>query len=213
MKSLSRFFSLAALFSVVLAGLPGNSFAAAAKNLVAGVAGPVTSNTLWNGYSALNTIYGSSLYTTNASTVFYLGFVGGSTVDISNMVVYKTTARGSLKIASVTPVKLGGVSNPSINLTSTSVCPVQPVSVTNPCIVRLDPTVLALSPLNDYTLAVFFTNDSNNQTTSSAVGSTYPTSLTGGFLNGDETQLTVGQSLPALNGTGHTYFLMYVMTN
>jgi hypothetical protein len=117
-----------------------------------------------------------------------------------------------MKIASVTPVKLGAVSNPSINLSSPSVCPVQPVSVANPCIIRLDPTTLALSPLNDYYFVTFFTVDSNNTSTSAAAGAPAQSSVRGAFIFADETHLTTGQSLPAL-GLSTSYFLMYVMTN
>ena len=128
------------------------------------------------------------------------------------MVIYKT-ARGSSKITSVTPVKLGGVSNPSIHLSSSSVCPVQPVSGANPCVIRLDPTVLALSPLSDYYFVAFFTSDTNNQTVAAAVPSFSKSSLLGWFIFADESHLTVGQSIPAGIGNSGPYFLMYVMSN
>ena len=207
------FGAMVALTVLALASFSNTAFAAAAaKNLVPGVAGPVSSSGSWAGYSAVNAIYGASLHPiTSATTVLYLGFTGGSTVDISNMVLYKT-GRGSMKIASVTPVKLGAVSNTSINLTSPSVCPVQPVSVANPCIIRLDPTTLALSPLNDYYFVTFFTADSNNGSTGAAAGAPAQSSIRGEFIFADETHLTAGQSLPALS-LSTSYFLMYVMTN
>ena len=183
------------------------------KNLVAGVTGPGTSNAIWNGYSSQTLIPGATLFpVTSPNTVLYLGFTAGTTADISNMVIYKT-ARGSTKITGVTAVKLGGVSNPSINLTSNTVCPVQPISVTNPCVIRFDPTVLALSALSDYYFVVFFTNDTNNQTVGAAVSNSTKTSLSGGYTNGvDLTHLTVGQSLPS-PVTVQLDFLMYVMTS
>jgi hypothetical protein len=184
------------------------------QNLTRGVIGPVSSNSSWANYSVLNGVPGSSIFPiTSTSTVFYFGFTAGTEADISNMVVY-TTARGSLAVTAVTPVKLGGVSNPSIQLTNTSVCPVQPVSTTNPCIVRFDPTTLTLSPASDYYLMVFFTNDSNN----SAIGAAQPigagyTSLVGNYFGStDYTHLTVGQSLPGGGDRGPD-FLMYVMNN
>jgi hypothetical protein len=186
---------------------------ATALNLVRGVVGPVGSNTSWSGYSALSQISGAGVIPiASASTVFYLGFTAGATADINNMVLY-TTARRGLTITAVTPVKLGGISNPSINLASIAVCPVQPLSVNNPCIVRLDPLTLSLSALNDYYLVVYFTaNDPNNST----VGATQPSfgqsSLNGWFINGDESRLTAGQSIPAGNNGAQPDFLMYVMS-
>jgi hypothetical protein len=184
------------------------------QNLTRGVIGPVSSNSSWANYSVLNGVPGSSIFPiTSTSTVFYFGFTAGTEADISNMVVY-TTARGSLTVTAVTPVKLGGISNPSVQLTNTSVCPVQPVSATNACIVRFDPTTLTLSPASDYYFMVFFTNDSNN----SAIGAAQPinaayTSLVGNYFGGtDYTHLTVGQSLPG-GGNRSPDFLMYVMNN
>jgi hypothetical protein len=184
------------------------------QNLTRGVIGPVSSNSSWAGYSVLNGVPGSAIFPiTSTSTVFYFGFTAGTEADISNMVVY-TTARGSLTVTAVTPVTLAGASNPSIQLTNTSVCPVQPLSQTNPCIVRFDPTTLTLSPASDYYFMAFFTNDSNN----SAIGAAQPispayTSLVGNYFGGtDYTHLTVGQSLPG-GGNRAPDFLMYVMNN
>lgn len=183
------------------------------KNLVPGVAGAVGASNNWSGYSALNLIAGASQFgIASPNTTLYIAFTGGSTADIGNMVMYKT-ARGSTKITSVTPVKLGAISNPSIQLSSTSVCPVQPVSTTNPCLIRLDPTVLALSPLSDYYFVAFFTVDTNNQTVSAAVPSFPRSSLLGWYITADESHLTVGQSIPAGISNNGPYFLMYVMTN
>jgi hypothetical protein len=151
---------------------------------------------------------------TSTTTVFYLGFTAGTEADVSNMVLY-TTARGSSTITAVTPVKLGGVSNPTIDLASTKVCPVVEISDFNPCIVRLDPTTITLSALNDYYLVVYFTaSDSNN----SAIGLTQPSfaqsSLRGTYQSGDDNQLTVGGSIPStLSFANQPDGLMYVMTN
>ena len=130
------------------------------------------------------------------------------------MVLY-TTPRGSLTISAATPVKLGGISNPMIDLASATVCPVVEISTFNPCIVRLDPTTIVLSALSDYYLVVYFTaSDSNNN----AIGLTQPSfgqsSLRGAFMSGDETHISVGGSIPSTLGfTGQPYSLMYVMTN
>lgn len=186
----------------------------ATQNLVRGVLAPFLGNNQWAGYSLLNEIPGSALYPVTSSTaVFYWGFSNGTTADISNMVLY-ATAHGSLTITAVTPVTLGGISNPSINLSSPSVCPVQPLSATNPCIVKFDPVSIALSPASDYYLTVYFANDTNNQT----IGGVQPSLVNGGlsstFIGGtDSTHLTVGQSLPSGTNGRPPYFLMYVMNN
>ncbi len=216
MKTVYRFATLTLMGLAVFAGVFSQKAAAAAKaeNLVRGVVGPVTNNTSWSGFSALNLIPGAALIpVTSTTSVFYLGFTAGTTVDISNMVLY-TTARGSSTITAVTPVKLGGITNPSINLASVTVCPVQEISDFNPCIVRLDPTKISLSALSDYYLVVYFTaNDSHD----SSVGATVPTfqqsSLMGWFIGSDQTELAVGASIPSGNSGHQPYFLMYVMTN
>lgn len=184
------------------------------QNLVRGVLAPFLGNNQWAGYSLLNEIPGSALYPVASSTaVFYWGFSTGTTADISNMVLY-TTAHGSLTITAVTPVTLGGISNPSINLSNTSICPVQPLSITNPCIVKFDPVSMALSPASDYYLTVYFANDTNNQ----SIGGIQPSGLSGSlsssfFGSTDSTHYTVGQSLPSGTNGRTPYFLMYVMNN
>ncbi len=185
------------------------------QNLVRGVLAPFQTNNEWAGYSLLNQIPGSAVYAgASSSTVFYWGFAAGTTADISNMVLY-TTAHGSLTITAVKPVTLGGISNPSISLTNTSICPVQPVSTTAPCVVKFDPVSITLSPASDYYLTVYFTNDTNNQT----IGGVYPSLpygsvLSSTFVGGtDSTHLTVGQSLPSTTNGRPSYFLMYVMNN
>ena len=181
------------------------------QNLVRGVVGPPGGNNSWPNYSVMNEVPGSALFPiTSSTTVFYYGFTAGTEADIANMVVY-TTARASLTVSAVTPVTLGGVSNPSIILTNTSVCPVAP-SASTPCIVRFDPTTLTMSPANDYYLMVHFTNDANN----SGIGATQATnaqsSLVGAYFGGDYTNITVGSALPAA-ARGGASFLMYVMNN
>jgi hypothetical protein len=182
------------------------------QNLVRGVIGPPGSNSEWSNYSVFNFVPGSALFPITSSTaVFYFGFTGGTEADIGNMVVY-TTPRGSLTISVVTPVTLGGVSNPSIQLSNTSVCPVAPSSTT-PCIVRFDPTTLTLSPANDYYFAVYFSNDTNNQSIAGTQPNANQTSLLGTYFGGtDYTHLTVGQAVPGVANRGPS-FLMYVMNN
>ncbi len=189
--------------------------AGAPINLVAGVGGPVSSSNQWENYSALNLIAGAFIFPAVAgvkTTVLYIGFTAGTEADIGNMVLY-TTKRGNYKISAVTPVKLKGVSNPIISLTNKKVCPVQPISITNPCVIRLDPIKLTPTTLSDYYFVMYFANNSNNESVGAA-NAQYPiTSLTGWFLTGDQTQLTVGNSIPSGYTGTHPYFLMYVMNN
>ena len=184
------------------------------QNLVRGVIGPFSSNSSWANYSVLNQIPGPALYPVASSTVvFYWGFTAGTTADISNMVLY-TTAHDSLKVTAVTPVTFGGISNPSIALSNTSVCPVQPLSAATPCIVKFDPVSITLSPASDYYLTVFYTNDTNNSGIAAVQPGLFPVSMSGVFLGStDATRLTVGQSLPSRTTANTSYFLMYVMNN
>ena len=182
-------------------------------NLVIGVGGPLSSTGEWANYSAIDIIPGSSLLPiTSTTTVLYLGFTGGTFADINNMVLY-TTKRESGRVTAVTLVKLGGISNPSINLTDRAICPTQPVSPANPCVVRLDPIALSLSAVSDYYFVAYFTNNSNN-TSLDAATPEFPnkTSLNGFFQSGDDSRLRVGQTVPP-GLTGQPFFLMFVMTN
>jgi len=214
MKILFKMAALAIVTISVSAPRSAAAAAAAAENLVRGIIGPVGSNTSWSGYSAVSKIPGAGLIpVTSETTVFYLGFTAGTRADIKNMVLY-TTARGGSTITAVTPVKLGGVSDPSIDLASPSVCPVVEISTYNPCIVRLDPTSITLSALNDYYLVVYFTSgDSNNE----SVGVTQPifsqTSLTGSDQAADDSRLTVRDAIPNLSYSSASFLLMYVMTD
>src|ERR1039457_194733 len=134
MKTVYKFAVLTlTMFAVTVCGFAQDGPQVKAPlNLERGVTGPVTGNTSWAGYSALNVIPGAGLIPiTSKTTAFYLGFTAGSTADISKMVLY-TTARGSTTISAVTPVTYGGVSNPSINLASKTVCAVQPLSTGSP---------------------------------------------------------------------------------
>jgi hypothetical protein len=216
MKTVTKFAVLTlTIFAIAACGLAQDGpKVTAPRNLARGVIGPVGGNSSWAGYSALNVIPGGGLIpSTSKTAAFYLGFTGGSTADITKIVLY-TTARNSPTITAVTPVTYGGVSNPSIKLSTTTVCAVQPLSVASPCIVRLDPLTMTLSALSDYYLVVYFTaNDSNNNSLSATVGQNYVSSLSGWYMSSDQTQLTVGQSIPA-GSSGHPpNFLMYVMTN
>ena len=147
MKNVYKLFTLTLMtFAVTVCGfsqISGKPLTTPTQNLVRGVIGPAGSNSNWANYTIFNLVPGSALYPlTSTSTVFYYGFTAGTQADIGNMVVY-TTARGSLTVTAVTPVTLGGISNPSILLNSPTVCPVAP-SATTPCIVRFDPTTLTL---------------------------------------------------------------------
>jgi hypothetical protein len=188
----------------------------AGKELIIGI-GPMTNNGgngNWSGYSALDLIPGTAIMPiASTTTALYITFTSGSEADISNMVLYKTTTRGSLTIASVTPVKLGGISNPSIVLTNKRTCKVQPVSITHPCTVRLDVLTLTLSPLSDYWFVAYFSANNNNVSVYAGTPAfSGGTSLTGFYVSADETQFTAGQSIPNGN-SGRPYFLTAVATN
>jgi hypothetical protein len=215
MKTVYKLTTLALImFALSLHAFSQQAQAAKAANLERGIIGPVGSNAGWSGFSAVGLIPGAGLIpVTSTQTVFYTGFTAGTEADITNMVLY-TTARGSSTITAVTPVTLGGISNPSIDLASVSVCPVVEISSFNPCIVRLDPTKIVLSALSDYYLVIYFTsNDTNNGSIGLTVPSFGQSSLRGSYVTGNETTLTVGGSIPALTFTGQPYMLMYVMTN
>ena len=209
MKPICNFAAL----TLMLCAFSEHGFATSGNNLVRGVVGPVQSDGDWSNYSAINLIPGSALFQASSSTtVFYMGFTGGTEADIGNMVVY-TTPRGSLTISAVTPVTLSGISHPSIDIGSTTVCPTAPSTAT-PCVVRLDPTSLTLSPTSDYYLVVYFTSGTNNAAIGAANPSANQTSLAGAFFGGtDYTNLAVGQSIPNNAATGGPNFLMYVMSN
>jgi hypothetical protein len=184
----------------------------ATQNLIRGVIGAPGTDGEWSNYSVFNVVPGSGLFPiTSSATVFYFGFTAGTEADIGNMVVY-TTARGSLTITAVTPVTLGGISNPSILLSNISVCPVAP-SQNTPCIVRFDPTTLTLSPASDDYFAVYYVADTNNSNIAGTSPNQNQTSLAGNYFGGtDYTHLTVGQSIPGAANRGPS-FLMYVMNN
>jgi hypothetical protein len=184
--------------------------AAALANLADG-AGSITGTTgSWGNYTAFALIPGSALLGVKATTTsLYLGFTSGSMADVGAMVLYKTN-RSSNVVISKKKVLLGGVANPSINLASTAVCPVQPVSLSNPCIVKLDAIKGALSSLSDYTFAIYFLNDSNNTSVTSAGPSSAQGSLTGWYASGNQTNLAAKKPLPGSNGGGAPYFLLYV---
>jgi hypothetical protein len=206
-----------ATLTVMMLALSTFGFSKAAKpeNLVRGIVGPVTSNVSWSGYSTFALIPGAGLIpVTSSTTVFYLGFTAGTQVDINTMVLY-TTPRGSLTISAVTPIKLGGVSNPSIDLANPTVCPVVEISAFNPCIVRLDPTTITLSALSDYYLVVYFTaSDGNDQSVGLTTPSFSQSSLRGSYQSGDDSRLSVGGTIPTnLGFSAQPYMLMYVMTD
>src|SRR5271155_2435605 len=166
MKTFYRLATFALMMSMsVLAAsaFAQNRQATVLSNITEGQ-GTITSsgNPQWDGMPELVLIPGASLMGSAASTVLYIGFTGGAEADIDNMVLY-TTARNANEITATKKVTLGKLANPSINLTSTSVCPVQPVSATNPCIIALDKISGALSPLDDYYFAIYFTLDTNNE--------------------------------------------------
>jgi len=197
------------LFFVAIAA---QSFAAS-KNLIAG-AGPLKSATKWEGRTAFSVIPGAALFpVTSTTTALYLGFTGGSRADIGNMVLYQTNSRDGV-ITAVMPVTLKAVSNPSIDLTDTTVCPDQPVSTTAPCIVELDPLSLQLAASSDYYLAIFFPSpDSNNASLSLGAPQFFGTGLTGFMSFVDDTKHLAGDTLNTLINAGTPFGLIAVMSN
>ncbi len=172
-----------------------------------------SSNPSWDGLSEFVLIPGASLMgASSATTALYLGFIAGSEADIGNMVLYEVPRNGST-VLKVTKVTLGAISNPSINLTSTSVCPVQPVSVTNPCIVRLDTVKLALSPLYDYYFTIYFTLDTNNEQIKGLGQTSWPGALSGWYLYGDQTRIGLKGALPTNENNDQAPFFLAYVTN
>jgi hypothetical protein len=169
-------------------------------------------NPSWDGLSEFVLIPGASLMGASTTTALYLGFTGGSQADIGNMVLYKVPRNGSTVLA-VTKVTLGAISNPMINLTSTSVCPTQPVSATNPCIVRLDTVKTALSPLYDYYFTIYFTLDLNNEHISGLGQTSFDGSLSGWYLYGDQTRIGVKGALPTNENSDQPPFFLAYITN
>jgi hypothetical protein len=220
MKTLTKFATLSLLMSAIALACLANTAVAqqpatAPINLVAGVGGPVSQNTNWENYSALDLIAGAFIFpavTSVKTTVLYIGFTAGTEADVGNMVLY-TTKRGNYKITAVTPVKLKGVSDPIISLTNKKVCPTQPISVANPCVVRLDPITLTPSTLSDHYFVVYYADDANNASVGAANAQFPITSLTGWFLTGDQSRLAVGDSIQGGYNGSHPYFLLCVMSN
>jgi hypothetical protein len=216
---MKTFYKLAT-FTLMMTVLAVSAFAqeqaptAALANLTEGQ-GSIASNgsQSWDGLSEFVLIPGASLMgISSTTTALYIGFTGGSEADIGNMVLYEVPRNGST-VLKVTKVTLGLISNPSINLTSTSVCPVQPVSVTNPCIVRLDTVKLPLSPLDDYYFTIYFTLDTNNQKISGLGQTGSPGALSGWFLYGDQTRIGLKGALPTNENNDQAPFFLAYVTN
>jgi hypothetical protein len=184
---------------------------AALANIVEGQGTIVSqSNPAWDGMSEMVLIPGAALMGSATSTGLYLGFSGGSTVDIDNMVLY-TTPRGGSTITATKKLTLNKVADPSITLTSKTVCPTQPVSATNPCFIKLDVVKGALSPLNDYYFVVYFTLDTNNEAITGVGSTNEQGSLTGWYLFGDQTRIGKGGALPVGNAGAGPFFLSFVV--
>jgi|ERR1700722_8911904 hypothetical protein len=217
--SMKTFYQLATLvltsalmIFVLAAGASGQiAETAALANLTEGQ-GLIASagNPAWDGMSELVLIPGASLMgASSATTILTLGFTGGSTVDIDNMVLYTTPRNGSM-ITAIKKLTLNKLSNPSIQLTSKTVCPTQPVSATNPCIIKLDKVTGALSPLDDYYFVIYFTLDPNNQSVTGLGQAQSYGALSGWFLYGDETRIGKDGALPTGNAGQAPFFLLSV---
>ena len=75
---------------------------------------------------------------------------------------------------------------------------------------RLDTVKTALSTLDDYYFAVYFTLDSNNEHISGAGISFDPGSLSGWYLYGDQTRIGKDGAIPIGNTGQGPFFLLYV---
>jgi len=218
MKTFYKLATFTLMMTVLAAGAfaqePEEGQATALANLTEGQGVIANSgNPAWDGVSEFVLIPGASLMgASSKTTALYLGFTGGSTVDIGNMVLYSTPRNGST-VLKVVKVTLGSTQSPSINLTSTSVCPVQPVSATSPCIVRLDTVKAALSPLDDYYFTVYFTLDTNNEKITGVGQSVAPGALSGWALYGDQTRIGVKGALPTNENTDQAPFFLAYITN
>jgi hypothetical protein len=170
-----------------------------------------SSNPQWDGYSELVLIPGASLMgASSTSTALYIGFTGGTEADIGNMVLY-STLRGNDAVIKATKVTLSGSSDPSIDLTSTSVCPNGAPTATNPCIIRLDTVKAALSTLDDYYFVVYFTLDTNNEKIAGVGQSVEPGALSGFYLYGDQTRIGAKGAIATNENTDQpAFFLAYV---
>ena len=214
MKALGKLATFAVLVGLAASCALAENRAPAATTVLANLTegqGTVVGNPNdWEGWSELTLIPGAAIFEqTGKTTVLTLGFSAGSTVNIQNMILY-TTARSSNIITATKKVTLGGKSNPTINLASTSVCPTQPVSVANPCFVKLDAIKEALSPLSDYYFVEYFTSDSGNNTMRGAGSSNVYGGLSGWQIDGDDTQIPVAGTIPVGNSGQAPIFTMYV---
>ena len=212
-----KIFCKLAMCALVLAVMAGNSFAqdvpqTTLTNLTEGQGTALGNTNDWEGWSEIDLIPGGGLFgVTSKSTIATLGFSAGSVVDISNMVLY-TTSRASNIITAVKKVTYTKKANPSIDLASTAVCPVQPVSLANPCFIKLDAIKVALSPLNDYYLVVYYTSDSNNNSMRGAGSSTLTGALSGWLIDGDDTRIPLGGTIP-VGYTGAPPVFLMALTN
>lgn len=212
LKLLATHTLILALAASVLAA-PWAAAATAPVNLTEGL-GNVTgsTNSAWDGLSEFVLIPGASLLGPSSSTTaIYLGFTGGSIVNVGNMVLY-TTPRSGSTVLKVTNVTLGATQSPTIDLASKTVCPVKP-SATTPCIVRLDTLNFALSPLNDYYFVIYFTLDTNNEAISGMGPSTARGGLSGFYLYGDQTRVGVDGALPTFENSGAAPFFLAYLAN
>jgi hypothetical protein len=192
---------------------PAWAAAATLVNLVEGQGTAASSsNPSWAGLSEVVLIPGAALMgASSATTAIYLGFTAGTTVNVGNMVLYETPRNGST-VLKVTKVTLGATQSPTIDLSSTSVCPVAPTAAT-PCIVKLDTVALALSPLDDYYFAIYFTLDTENQSIAGMGQSAVRGALSGFYLYGDQTRIGVDGALPINENSDAAPFFVAYVTN
>ena len=83
------------------------------------------------------------------------------------------------------------------------------VSLANPCFVKLDAIKEALSPLDDYYFVIYFTSDSGNNAVRGAGSSGDQGALSGWLIDGDDTRIPVGGTIPVGYAGAAPVFLMY----
>jgi len=177
------------------------------QNLVRGVFGPVGNNTNWSNYTVVNLVPFGALPDHQHNHRLLLdsrlepngrrqyGCLHDSARQLDHQRGYTRYARRHLQS--------------SIVLSNVFVCPVAP-STTTPCIVRFDPRRSHFA--GERLLLCGGFRERHQQYDHRWCTANPPQSSLRELLWGDQTRLTVGQSIP-----GHTYggttFLMYVMNN
>lgn len=173
-------------------------------------------NTGWNNWSTITLLPGNSLLpvtnlTGSPGTKIRFGFVGGTTADITNMVLYVTAQYTHVVQSSIQLTYQSQTFPISIPITSGS-------SQQAPTIVTLDSiplSTLTFDDAHDYFIVVYFTNDTANQSVSLIQsGQAFNASMLSVGVQGvDETGLTTGQTVPFPGSNSLRSILVTQVTN